>query len=429
MSLPTHIWSCYKSSASAGYSAEKLAEIDRFCDEIGTAALLIIHNGVILHARGEIERRFECRSIRKSFLSALYGIYWGRGLIDLEQTVEELGIDDVPSLTEAEKQATVQHLLTARSGVYHTAAYEGNIEKPPRGSHPPGGRWHYNNWDFNALYTIFERQTGQAVFESFDRDLALPLQMDHWRSTDRWAFYELERSQHPAYLFRMSAMDMARFGLLFLKGGVWQGKQIIPKDWIAQSTTSHSQPNEEGYGYMWWVPHRTGGLGRFAKMGMFEASGNGGQKITVLPAANLVVVHLCNTYHSTDFYFKHYWELLDLILAAQIESAVEKPEVVPFESDLRPSADNRVDERFAAPLVGEYTLEIGVKVMIKYTDGVLFLLMQPAHFPATILQPVAEAKFRLEEIGAAITFSVVDGSLDIALELPSGRTLVGTRSS
>ena len=61
---------------------------------------------------------------------------------------------------------------------------------------------------------------------------------------------------YPAYPFRMSALDMARFGLLYLRNGNWRGRQIVPQDWVAGSTMAHSVEDPElniGYGMMWYV--------------------------------------------------------------------------------------------------------------------------------------------------------------------------------
>lgn len=70
-------------------------------------------------------RLFVPDSIRKPFLGALYGIYVGKGVIDIGTTLEELNIDDIPpSLTSGEKQATIRDLLLSRSGVYYEAAGE-----------------------------------------------------------------------------------------------------------------------------------------------------------------------------------------------------------------------------------------------------------------------------------------------------------------
>jgi CubicO group peptidase (beta-lactamase class C family) len=87
--------------------------------------VMIIDDGVVVSQWGEISKPFKVHSIRKSFLSALYGTAVARREIDLYTTLEHLGVDDNdPSLTPEEKQARVIDLLKARSGIYHAALYE-----------------------------------------------------------------------------------------------------------------------------------------------------------------------------------------------------------------------------------------------------------------------------------------------------------------
>ena len=116
---------------------------------------------------GDVATKSNLHSIRKSLLSALIGIAVDERKIDLGATMESLGIDDnEPGLTPTEKTATVGDLLKARSGIYHAALYETPgmaRRRPARGSHAPGTFWHYNNWDFNALGTIYERATGDWI--------------------------------------------------------------------------------------------------------------------------------------------------------------------------------------------------------------------------------------------------------------------------
>jgi len=142
----------------------------------------------VVATSGDVSRKVNVRSVRKSFLSALYGVAIERGQIKLESTLAQLGIDDTaPSLAPEEKQATVRQLLMARSGVYHPAGYETQDQKlmrPPRGAHPPGTFWYYNNWDFNALGTIYQKQTGSDIFDSFDKVIARPIGMQDFTADD-----------------------------------------------------------------------------------------------------------------------------------------------------------------------------------------------------------------------------------------------------
>src|SRR5262249_52690907 len=146
-----------------------------------TSAVVIVQGGRVVDQWGDVAAKVETRSVRKSFLSALYGIHVAEGRMNLAKTVGELGIDDKPpSLTGVEKQATILDLIRARSGVYHDSA--GNspymeATRPRRGSHVPGEYFYYNNWDFNVLGTIFEKLTGAKIFEEFERRIARPIGM------------------------------------------------------------------------------------------------------------------------------------------------------------------------------------------------------------------------------------------------------------
>lgn len=275
---------------TAGWSAEKLKVAKERSTALKPTAVMIVQDGRLVASWGNPSQKVNVASVRKSLLSALYGIAVSEGRIDLASSLADLGIDDnAPSLTASEKTATVRDLLMARSGIYHPAAYEtGDIKRkrPERGSHPPGSFWFYNNWDFNTLGTIYRLQTGEDIFQSFNRRIAKPLGMEDFSAKD--GRYVIEKfSEHPAYPFSLSARDAARFGQLFLNGGRWGDKQVVPAAWVKESTTPHSFAKRirQGYGYMWWtLPADTWGPNAF------YASGYGGQVIAVVPSKRLVVV-------------------------------------------------------------------------------------------------------------------------------------------
>jgi CubicO group peptidase (beta-lactamase class C family) len=78
-------------------------------------------------------------------------------------------------------------LLEARSGIYHAALYETPdmaAKRPAHGSHAPGTFWHYNNWDFNALGTIYEHATGTGIYDALDALIARPIGMQDYRPQD-----------------------------------------------------------------------------------------------------------------------------------------------------------------------------------------------------------------------------------------------------
>lgn len=201
--------------AGAGWSTERLAAAKTFADRLGVTAHMVVWKGEVVASWGDVRRKVDVASVRKSLLSALYGIAVADGKIHLDSTLAQLDIDDKPpSLTSAEKKATVRDLLMARSGVYHQAAHETAAIKrnrPERGSHAPGSFWFYNNWDFNVLGAIYRQATGEDIFWSFAKHIASPIGMEDFNAGDgRYVFDP--SSSYPAYPFRLSARDAARFG-------------------------------------------------------------------------------------------------------------------------------------------------------------------------------------------------------------------------
>ncbi len=298
-------WTWAKTPESLGWSSEKLERAQAFSEAIGSAAVMIVDHGVVVDAWGDLTLNYHCHSMRKSLISALYGIYVSEGKIDLSATLADLGIDDIVPLTDVEKQATVVDLLEARSGIYIPAAGESAdmiATRPQRGSHAPGTFWYYNNWDFNALGTIFDQLSGEdSIYQAFEDRIAAPIGMQDFHPEDL-AYSYVDSSMHPYYGFDMSTRDLARFGLLFLREGRWEDRQIVPAEWVQKSTTSYSSRSAEGgYGYMWWTG--TGG-GLFPNVTVpapcYYASGAGGHRVVVLPYRNLVIVHRVDTFALTE---------------------------------------------------------------------------------------------------------------------------------
>lgn len=302
-SFPAPDWRPIPDFAGQGWSADKLRAAESYAESVGTAALMTIEDGRAVQAWGPIDHRFMCHSIRKSLLSALYGIYEAEGEIDLYKTLDDLGIDDTQGLTAPEKKATIHDLLLARSGIYHPTGFESEgmkLIREERGSHGPGTFWMYNNWDFNALGTIFEKVTGVGLIEAFRDRIAEPCGFQDFRydETRRDGEYiELDGTIHRAYPFRLSARDLARFGLLYLRGGAWDGRQIVPAKWVRLSTMPYSHAGTRGaYGYMWWVERA--GIhfpGAIMPPGTYSARGVGGHVMLVVPSRDLVIVHRVDT--------------------------------------------------------------------------------------------------------------------------------------
>jgi len=328
--VPGDTWSRFAEPSEAGFDATKLEAAREVWEALPSSAFVVVADGAVVAAWGEVERRFMCHSVRKSFLSALYGIYW-----DLE----------------TERRARILDLLKARSGVFHPAAYAGRTDSQPRGSQGPGRYFAYNNWDFNTLAAILEQETGADVFEAFDEHFGQPLGMEDWRVSDGYYHYERDKSRYPAYPFRMSARDAARFGLLFARDGVWGDTQILSRHWVRRSTALYSIDDEVmGYGFMWWVALEP----RFAPYGFACALGVGNQMIAVLPDLDLVIVNRANTYEREGTPMGRLLDLIEQVLEARTGEMTPHPRLVPLEmSPQDPRMAEATHERLAE-YVGEW---------------------------------------------------------------------------
>ena len=256
------------------------------------------------------------------------------------ETLGELQIDDNDGLLPIEKTAKVDHIITARSGVFHTPANGGydkkNVQK--RGSVKPGEYFLYNNWDFNVAGYILEKKIEKTVYQELEEQLAKPLGFQDWNIKSQKRTINKKKSRYSAYHMYLSTRDMAKIGQLMFNKGKWNGKQIIPKDWI-RKTTSTVTPveilnkrnrNDEtakvqySYGYMWWLYEKLHDNPDFE--GAYEAGGFGGQFITIIPKLNLVVAHKTKLSTLEKWGVKKggtpswmYWNILDRLTKARIK--------------------------------------------------------------------------------------------------------------
>ncbi|HWJ54650.1 MAG TPA: serine hydrolase [Vicinamibacterales bacterium] len=305
--VPGATWTAVKPE-SIGYSSPRLESLRSWLKTLDTKAMLIVVHGQVIFEYGDLAHASKVASVRKSVLSMLYGPYILSGRIDPRKTVVEMGLEEAEPFLPLERNATLEHLLTARSGIYLKSGNDGlDAVAPKRGSEYPGTRMQYNNWDFNAAGTAFEKLSGKTIYQALEEDLARPLGMQDF---DRAKQVKVPSpgSVHPEYVMRLSTRDLARLGLLMLRHGRWRDAQVLPDQWVRWSTTMITpfarvhptglsvggQPDRWGYGVMWWVweePMFPGGASTGPLQGAFTAMGAGGQYVTVLPAEDMVVVH------------------------------------------------------------------------------------------------------------------------------------------
>ncbi|HKC85952.1 MAG TPA: serine hydrolase [Blastocatellia bacterium] len=304
--FPGKEWERIEKPESIGYSSARLQSLRGWLQSLDTTAMMVSVGGRSLLEYGDLTHQSYLASVRKSMLAILYGKYVENGKIQLDQTLRELEFNDVGGLSPRELEATVEHLISARSGVYHLASNPGDStdSAPPRNSQRPGSYYLYNNWDFNAAGAVFEKLTGRDIYDALETDLAKPIGMQDFDRARQQKSGDANRSLHLAYHIWLSTRDMARVGLLMLREGRWAGgRQVVSREWARRITGLVTPLNEMnppelrslgtggrwGYGYMWWVWDAPNSPGPFE--GAYTGMGAGGQYITILPKLDMVIAH------------------------------------------------------------------------------------------------------------------------------------------
>ncbi|MDO6427478.1 serine hydrolase [Thalassotalea sp. 1_MG-2023] len=317
----------------ATFNPQKLQKLNEFLKTSNTSSLVLMSEGKVLFSFGDIHKKHTIHSIRKPMLNALYGIYVDRGKIKIDTPLASLSIDDITPLTKIEKSATIKQILQSRSGIYLPSAATSPAmldNMPKRGEFLPGEKFFYNNWDFNVAGAIFEKLTGENIYSAFYKEIAKPLNMLDYKgeyitidnntdiaklTADGFYQYERDKSKFPAYHFRMSAYDLALFGQLYEKNGLWHNNQLISKDWITKSTTSYSITNpylDFGYGMLWYVINAN----KTRPNKAFYHTGVGVHMLAVYPGSDFVLVHQVDTESTVQFEQKNLYKIISLVFDA-----------------------------------------------------------------------------------------------------------------
>jgi CubicO group peptidase (beta-lactamase class C family) len=295
---PTTAWT-ESSPEAQGVSSNDLADALEFARarQINIHSLTIVRNGVIIldacfypFTRG---MRHDVASVTKSVVSLLTGIAIGEG--HLEGVEQPVG--DVLRTTEArgpepgKAQLRIGNLLAMQSGL-NCGFTRGEPELTAmRKSHDwvayalslpmaaePGRRFGYCSPNYHVMSAALSTTTKQSALEYARRRLFRPLGIQdvYWPADPMGVTYGWGDLQ-------LRPRDMAKIGLLMLRRGQWGTRRIVSESWIDSSTSVHAAANEnEDYGLGWWISRRLSTL--------FEANGRGGQRISVVPEKNIVVV-------------------------------------------------------------------------------------------------------------------------------------------
>jgi len=274
-----------------------------------TRALLVIHRGQTLaerYAPGySAQSRFIGWSMSKSVMSALIGILVAQGSLTLDAPAP---VPKWANPDDPRHAITLDQLLHMSSGLEFDEDYGNPLSdvvwmlygtgdgaafaaaKPLTAS--PGTTFHYSTGTTEILSRIVDKKAGEDYPLFAERTLFAPLGM-------AGALIEPDAAGTPmgACCAWATARDWARFGLLYLQEGLWEGRRILPADWVRYSRTPAPAVKAEQYGAHFWLkvppPYRIEpGRPQLLPADAFHAVGHGGQFVTVIPSHELVVVRL-----------------------------------------------------------------------------------------------------------------------------------------
>jgi CubicO group peptidase (beta-lactamase class C family) len=308
-------------AARAGFDTAGLA---RIVQSVVDRTYPDVH-GILVYRAGKLvfeeyfygynrDRRHQMRSASKSVESALVGIAIDRGALasENELVTKRLPYSRYANPDPRKDALTLRDLLTMQSGlacddwnpaspgnesrVYESEDWVKFVLDLPMATQP-GTHGSYCSGNVKVAGRIAERATGKTLPAFAQEYLFAPLGI---RAADvRWN-YTLSASNAATFAqLYLRPRDMLKFGILFQQQGNWKGRQVISRDWIARSTGEWSTVGDQKYGYFWWhqwVMASTPSGPR--RVDMIVATGNGGQKIYLVPSLDLIVVLTGGNYNT-----------------------------------------------------------------------------------------------------------------------------------
>jgi CubicO group peptidase (beta-lactamase class C family) len=299
-----------------GFSRQ--VDFDAFLEETGTTAFIVVQDDAVLYEKYfngfQRDSWFTSFSMAKSFLSTLIGIAIDERYIN---SIDDPIVQYIPELSgRGLDSMTIRHLLTMSSGIRYresealdwlfsssddTLAYSYPELRSlslhfEHGDEPIGAYFYYNDYNPILEGLILERATGMPVSVYLQEKIWKPLGMEYpanWSLDSQSGGFE-----KMATGLNARAIDYARFGRLFLNKGSWNGTQIIPEQWVIDSTTPDPAdsrpwlnftefPGQNGYyKYHWWGYRRENGLYDYIAWGHLQ------QLIYIRPDQNLIMVRL-----------------------------------------------------------------------------------------------------------------------------------------
>ncbi len=312
----------------SGYLVKLLNDIQS--NDMNVHSIIIIRHGyVVMEAYAEPFGKDVLHTLHsgtKSFTSSLVGIAIREGYIkSLDQKVVDIFSDQkIKNMDDNKRQITIEHLLTMSSGI-EWGIWDSNIDDYMKSiswtqyfldlpvKKQPGEFFNYNSGGVNLLMAIIQKTSGIENRWFADKFLFKPIGITnyYWQMDSQGVYIG-------GWGLAMTPMEMARFGYLYLKKGNWNGKQVVPSDWVLKSMTEHIKVSmgaipDQGYGFLWW------GL----PFGGFTADGYCGQQIMVVPERDMVVVITASIDN------KIHWQILSNLTEEYINKSIVSSGSIP----------------------------------------------------------------------------------------------------
>ena len=289
--------------ADAGVDAAALERLDGFVPERypDLQALLVARDGRLVLERyyggTRPSERFDLQSVTKTVVSTLVGIASGDGKLSVDRPLADVFPDQIAASRDPRvRSMPLRDLLRMTAGWSPASPVEFAFTIDPVRvllgralEDRPGRRFVYDNGAYHLLSAAVTAATGESAAAFARRRLWTPLQV----ADAPWQQDDSGLSLGPGGLY-LQARDLAKLGHLFLRGGRWGDRQIVPERYVREATRPQSEggsPGNTRYGYGWWIASSPPG---------FQAVGYGGQTLLVVPSLDLVVVLLARVQGQTD---------------------------------------------------------------------------------------------------------------------------------
>lgn len=256
-------------------------EAVKYAKDNKSANLLIVHRGRIVSENywrnTTVDSLHDLNSIAKSFMAVVIGVLQQEGKLTLDDKISDYL---APGWSTSPKEAdiTIRHLMTMTSGLNDELGYVGN----------PGEMWRYSHEAYKVLYDVIVVAGGDSYRDLFDSILFSKIGMTKFT----WSGKDIATTSRP----------LARFGLMVMNRGVWDGQEVIKDDDYFKNMYTSSQDFNPAYGTLWWLNNTTewyntdfktmlpGSIADPMPKDGILAKGKHDQRIYIVPSLDLVVV-------------------------------------------------------------------------------------------------------------------------------------------